>query len=56
VVDDLLTRRVEHGHITRTVLTCMPGCFEVHGHPDAYEGEHRTFARDWHRTIPRDCL
>ncbi|MDT7649798.1 MAG: uncharacterized protein QOI36_1204 [Pseudonocardiales bacterium] len=19
-------------------------------------GEHRTFARDWERTIPRDCL
>jgi hypothetical protein len=42
--------------VTRTVLTCTPSTFEVHGHLDAYEGEHRTFARDWERTIPRDCL
>jgi hypothetical protein len=42
--------------VTRTVLTCTPATFEVHGHLDAYEGEHRTFARDWERSIPRDHL
>jgi hypothetical protein len=41
---------------TRTVLTCTTSTFEVHGHLDAYEGEHRTFSRDWARTIPRDHL
>lgn len=42
--------------VTRTVLTCTPAAFEVHGHLDAYEGEHRTFSRDWERSIPRDLL
>ncbi|OLT02202.1 hypothetical protein BJF90_05715 [Pseudonocardia sp. CNS-004] len=42
--------------VTRTVLTCTATAFEVHGHLDAYEGEHRTFSRDWARTIPRDLL
>jgi hypothetical protein len=42
--------------VTRTVLTCTPTAFEVHGHLDAYEGEHRTFSRDWERSIPRDHL
>jgi uncharacterized protein len=42
--------------VTRTVLTCTAMAFEVHGHLDAYEGEHRTFSRDWARTIPRDLL
>jgi hypothetical protein len=42
--------------VTRTVLTCTPTVFEVHGHLDAYEGEHRTFSRDWARSIPRDHL
>jgi hypothetical protein len=42
--------------VTRTVLTCTPTSFEVHGHLDAYEGEHRTFSRDWARSIPRDLL
>jgi uncharacterized protein len=42
--------------VTRTVLTCTPTAFEVHGHLDAYEGEHRTYSRDWARSIPRDHL
>jgi putative CocE/NonD family hydrolase len=42
--------------VTRTVLTGTPTAFEVHGHLDAYEGEHRTFSRDWERSIPRDLL
>jgi putative CocE/NonD family hydrolase len=42
--------------VTHTVLTCTPTTFEVHGHLDAYEGEHRTFSRDWERSIPRDHL
>jgi hypothetical protein len=30
--------------------------FSVEFHLDAYEGEHRTFSRDWARRIPRDHL
>jgi uncharacterized protein len=41
---------------TRTVLTCTPRTFEVHATLDAYEGEHRSFSRNWDRSIPRDCL
>jgi predicted acyl esterase len=42
--------------VTRSVLTCTPTTFEVYAQLDAYEGERRTFSRNWERTIVRDCL
>lgn len=41
---------------TRTELTCTPTTFEVYAQLDAFEGDHRVFARNWQRNIPRDCL
>ncbi len=41
---------------TRTELSCTPNTFEVHARLDAYEGEHRTFSRNWTRSIPRDLV
>ena len=44
---------------TRTVLTCTPEAFTLHGQLDAYEldehrGDPRVHSRTWVRTIPRD--
>jgi hypothetical protein len=41
---------------TRTTLTCSATDFYVHAELDAWEGEERVVSRNWHRTIPRDCL
>ncbi|NDL60728.1 CocE/NonD family hydrolase [Phytoactinopolyspora mesophila] len=40
--------------VTRTTLTSSPTDFHLHAELDAYEGEHRVFARNWSRVIPRD--
>jgi len=42
--------------VTRTVLTCTPTDFEVTARLDAYEGERRTFSRNWQETVRRDLL
>lgn len=42
--------------VTRTVMTCTPTDFEVFAQLDAYEGERRTFSRNWQETFPRDLL
>jgi uncharacterized protein len=41
---------------TRTVLSCTPTEFRLHGQLDAYEGEERVAARSWSTTVPRDHL
>nr|MDQ3988439.1 CocE/NonD family hydrolase [Actinomycetota bacterium] len=42
--------------VTHTELTCTETEFHLHARLDGYEGDQRTFSRNWHRTIPRDCL
>lgn len=39
---------------TRTRVTCTPTHFLVHAELDGFEGEQRTFSRNWDRRIPRD--
>ncbi len=39
---------------TRTRVSCTPTEFVIDAQLDAYEGERRTFSRNWHRTVPRD--
>ncbi|NED99338.1 CocE/NonD family hydrolase [Phytoactinopolyspora halotolerans] len=39
---------------TRTTLTSTPTEFHLAAELDAYEGEHRVAARNWHSTIRRD--
>ncbi|WP_063034060.1 CocE/NonD family hydrolase [Nocardia grenadensis] len=39
---------------TRTRVTCTPTHFLVHAELDAFEGEQRTFSRNWDRRVPRD--
>ncbi|KAA9152764.1 hypothetical protein FPZ12_036295 [Amycolatopsis acidicola] len=41
---------------THTTVTCTPEEFVVHARLDAYEGDVRTFSRNWNRRIPRDCV
>ncbi|HYZ07582.1 MAG TPA: CocE/NonD family hydrolase [Pseudonocardiaceae bacterium] len=42
--------------VTHTELTCTETEFHLHARLDGYEGDQRTLCRNWHRTIPRDCL
>lgn len=42
--------------VTRTVLTCDGGDFDVYAQLDAFEGDRRTFSRNWQETVPRDYL
>jgi uncharacterized protein len=42
--------------VTRTELSCTETDFHLHAAVDAYDGDRRTFSRNWQRTFPRDCL
>jgi hypothetical protein len=39
---------------THTAVMCTAAEFVVHARLDAYEGDVRTFSRNWNRRIPRD--
>jgi putative CocE/NonD family hydrolase len=39
---------------TRTHVTCTPTDFVVDAQLDGFEGDRRSFSRNWHRVIPRD--
>jgi putative CocE/NonD family hydrolase len=41
---------------TRIVMTATKEDFVLHAECDAHEGEKRVFARNWDRTIQRDCV
>ena len=41
---------------TRIVMTATREEFHMHAQCDAYEGDKRVFARNWVRSIPRDCV
>jgi len=41
---------------TRTILTCNAAEFQIHAQLDAYEGETRVLSKNWHSSVPRDCV
>ncbi|WP_308367171.1 MULTISPECIES: CocE/NonD family hydrolase [unclassified Microbulbifer] len=41
---------------THTLLTADTNNFYIHAELDAWEGDNRVFAENWHRQIPRDHL
>jgi hypothetical protein len=41
---------------TRIVMTATKDNFHLHAECDAYEGDKRVFARNWDRTVRRDCV